>query len=593
MTKRVAVLGGGVAGMTVAHELRDRRFEVDVYEATTSTYGGKSASQRVPGTGTAGRELPGEHGFRFFPSFYRHVIDTMERIPTDESERFMVVERLQRSEEMAMAEGPGRLFTFERDAVSNLTELRYLSDVVFRFFERTGVPETDMARFAATMWRFLTSSEQRRLAEVERMSFWDYVDGDSYSPQFQKYIETPRFMVAMDPRKGSARTIGVKALQILLDFFRNGTRTDAVLDGPSTDRWLTPWFEHLKRIGVRYHFGRRVTKLDIDRATRRITGAHVDGEPTPIEADYYVLCAPLDRVGALFSDDIIAAEPSLAKVRAMSTHATSWMIGLQFYLKRPIPVCKGHVAYPDSYWSLSSVSQGQFWAGSCPIATTYGDGSVVDILSVDVSTWDEPSPRINKCARDCRRDELIKEVFAQLKDGLADLIDWSDVANVHVDANIEFPPSDSADPRVVNTTPLLVHPPGSWFDRPGAELSGIDNLLLASDYVKTNTDLASMEGANEAARRAVNGILRREGFSPFRDCRIFSMEEDAGAAVEALKYLDRIAFLGEGAGILNQVSSVLDSVGTVSKLTRRSAELPRTRADLRQLEQRALRVVGR
>lgn len=32
-------------------------------------------------------------------------------------------------------------------------------------------------------------------------------------------------------------------------------------------------------------------------------------------------------------------------------------------------------------------------------------------------------------------------------------------------------------------------------------------MFLAADYVLTNTDLACMEGANEAARRAVNGIL--------------------------------------------------------------------------------------
>ena len=35
--------------------------------------------------------------------------------------------------------------------------------------------------------------------------------------------------------------------------------------------------------------------------------------------------------------------------------------------------------------------------------------------------------------------------------------------------------------------------------------------MLASDYVRTYTDLASMEGANEAARRAVNTILLRSG----------------------------------------------------------------------------------
>ena len=35
----------------------------------------------------------------------------------------------------------------------------------------------------------------------------------------------------------------------------------------------------------------------------------------------------------------------------------------------------------------------------------------------------------------------------------------------------------------------------------------IPNLVLAADYVRTHTDLATMEGANEAARRAVNAIL--------------------------------------------------------------------------------------
>ena len=38
----------------------------------------------VPGSGTDGRDdLPAEHGFRFFPGFYRHLPDTMRRIPVD------------------------------------------------------------------------------------------------------------------------------------------------------------------------------------------------------------------------------------------------------------------------------------------------------------------------------------------------------------------------------------------------------------------------------------------------------------------------------------------------------------------------------
>ena len=46
----------------------------------------------------------------------------------------------------------------------------------------------------------------------------------------------------------------------------------------------------------------------------------------------------------------------------------------------------------------------------------------------------------------------------------------------------------------------------SWADRPQAATE-IGNLLLASDYVRTHTELATMEGANEAGHRAVNAIL--------------------------------------------------------------------------------------
>src|SRR5262245_13447436 len=77
----VAIFGGGVAGMSAAQELAERGFAVTVYEAS-ETSGGKARSIFVPDTGMGGRrDLPGEHGLRFFPSFYKHVPDTMRRIP--------------------------------------------------------------------------------------------------------------------------------------------------------------------------------------------------------------------------------------------------------------------------------------------------------------------------------------------------------------------------------------------------------------------------------------------------------------------------------------------------------------------------------
>ena len=81
---------------------------------------------------------------------------------------------------------------------------------------------------------------------------------------------------------------------------------------------------------------------------------------------------------------------------------------------------------------------------------------------------------------------------------------------------------------VVNLEPLLINTAGSWSDRPNAT-TRIDNLMLAADYVRTNTDLATMEGANEAARRAVNGVLAASGrASP--PCGVLPLEEPGALA---------------------------------------------------------------
>ena len=51
---KVIVLGGGVAGMSAAHELAERDFEVVVYE-TRPIPGGKARSMPVPASGKRGR----------------------------------------------------------------------------------------------------------------------------------------------------------------------------------------------------------------------------------------------------------------------------------------------------------------------------------------------------------------------------------------------------------------------------------------------------------------------------------------------------------------------------------------------------------
>jgi uncharacterized protein with NAD-binding domain and iron-sulfur cluster len=167
-----------------------------------------------------------------------------------------------------------------------------------------------------------------------------------------------------------------------------------------------------------------------------------------------------------------------------------------------------------------------------------GDGRVEGILSVDVSDWEREGSLHRKQAMFCSKEEVREEVWAQLKEGLNDAgIDVLEDANViawFLDPSIVYPNPNEAS----NLEPLLINTAGSWSDRPDA-VTAVENLFLASDYVRTHTDLATMEGANEAARRAVNGILEASGSSAPR-CRVWPLEEPALFA--PARAIDRLLF---------------------------------------------------
>src|SRR3954454_61245 len=517
MSERVAVLGGGVAGLTAAHELAERGCEVTVYEAR-DRLGGKARSLPVPGSGAGGRaDLPAEHGFRFFPGFYKHVPDTMRRIGVDQhlvgAERVLLAQGERRNELITPAHLPESLEDFE-------LVTRFLFDAATRL----GVPPQDTAWFVDQLLTLLTSCDERRLGQWELQSWWRFVDADRRSPAFQKFLADglTRTLVAAKAHEMSARTGGSVLLQLVFDLTRAGGRADRVLDGPTSDVWIDPWAAHLEGLGVEFRRGAPVQGIQM--AGGRVTGATVGGET--VTADHFVAAVPVEVMRLLASPELRAAEPRLKRLDKL---VTRWMNGVMFYLREDVPMVKGHAIYIDSEWALTSISQRQFWRDFD--FGRVGDGSVGGILSVDVSDWTMPSRRLGKIAMQCSRDEVLDEVWAQLQDHLEDL-DRGNVVLAFLDPAIEFPNP----PQAANLEPLLVNTSGSWSDRPDA-VTRIPNLYLASDYVRTYTDLATMEGANEAARRAVNGILDASGSSAPR-CEIWPLREPAmfGPA----KALDRL-----------------------------------------------------
>jgi uncharacterized protein with NAD-binding domain and iron-sulfur cluster len=498
MQASVAVVGGGIGGLSAAHELAARGYDVTMFEAAERV-GGKARSFPGPDRGD-GRPLPGEHGFRFFPGFYRHVVDTMARTPVDGE---TVADRLVPTEAVFSATTDAGARRVRIAPPESLAEWR---EALTSLFGGDQVPREEAAYFASRLLYLVTSCERRWSEEFETTPWWEFIAAGEMSPAYRKLLADglTRSLVAMRPQVSSTRTIGHVYLQLLRGRFEDDLHGSRVLNGPTSEVWLDPWADHLVESGVTIRTSTPATGVESDG--ERVTGVTVreDGGERTVTADHYALAVPAEAAVELVSPSLERAAPSLAGLAKLET---GWMNGVQFYLAEDVPVVRGHGAYYDSPWALTSVSQAQFWDEDL---RERGAGDVGGVLSVIVSEWDEPGVVTGKPARDCTREEFVADVWAQLQAHFeAGGVDLPDALRVDhfVDPTVEFGPEGVA----ANGSELLVNTAGSLAHRPEAATAA-PNLVLAADYVRTETDLASMEAANEAARHAVNAILDRTGF---------------------------------------------------------------------------------
>jgi uncharacterized protein with NAD-binding domain and iron-sulfur cluster len=562
--KKVVIFGGGVAGMSAAHELAERGFVVEVYERQQEYVGGKARSTQVPGTATPDQPaLPGEHGFRFFPGFYRHITDTMKRIPYP-GNRQGVFDNLVQTTRMMLGRAGKKPLTGLVNFPKSLADWRLILEDLLT--ADTGLSASDKELFAERVWQLLTSSYERRQQVYERVAWRQYMSaaqqcaGRGPDCPYEEYCVggLTHSLVAAQPQLMSTKTGGDILLQLLLLMADPSANTDRVLNGPTNDVWLFPWLRHLQSLGVQYHHHHLAMAVHCNPQSQQITGITVrdlsSGDERVVQGDYYIGAVPLERMALLITPAMLAVDDTLRFLVELSQpnrQSLNWMNGVQYYLNQNVELTHGHIICIDSPWAITAISQPQFWP-NFPL-TSFGDGQVRGLLSVDVSNWFTPGLN-GKKACECTLSEIIDEVWNQLERSLnggegAPMLDRSMVIRANVDQDITCDKSDSPEQRAgvqqVNpnlsdhdSEPLLVNTANSWSLRPEAS-TGIANLFLASDYVRTNTDLATMEGANEAARRAVNGIIARSG-SAVPLCQVWPLHEPGVLAV--LRWFDRRRF---------------------------------------------------
>jgi uncharacterized protein with NAD-binding domain and iron-sulfur cluster len=145
--------------------------------------GGKARSFDTPDG------LPTEHGFRFFPGFYRHLRDTMQRIPYGDT-RLGVRGNLKnvRHEQLFQAVGgpiifPTRLWRWDTVWLRSIR----LGSRSF-FTSTTGFSRHDVIFIGSLLRKLLKACDERRFAMFELENWWDFSQAEDRSAEYQRML---------------------------------------------------------------------------------------------------------------------------------------------------------------------------------------------------------------------------------------------------------------------------------------------------------------------------------------------------------------------------------------------------------------------
>ncbi|MQY28981.1 FAD-dependent oxidoreductase [Nocardia aurantia] len=521
---RVAVFGAGPGGMSVAHELAERGFRVDVYERL-ARLGGGVRSFVTPGGGSDGRpSLPNTCGGHFFLPGYAAMPDLLRRIPTGDGRQ--VIDRLTVSSHDVMAGGIGLNGTLlglgvptSPESLRDFSLDRVLHSVRGLLADRPGTRPTDAELLAGKIAAWVTSGDLRRAGQLE---FIDLENGffraDRLSPTAHTLIRDLCQTTSTD-----SPTRGLNALTLLTSLVDQnlhlaagritaaapGRTPKILMDGPETEVWFDPWARHLESLGATFHTGRTLTEIGFDDG--RITGATVrddNGARSRVEADWFVLAMPPDRLAPLLGPALRTADPGLTGIDRLDLSVES---GFELFFRDPIGTLGGQVTNRDvdRDWLLTVVGLSEIWNLDL---SEYGDGRARGMISVEFNNhpyYNSPGPTFRKPIKDLGYDEAFAEIRRQLVDGFPggeklfaadNFLGW----RPH--------PTLNWDPRGGWTVPDLrtASAPGTTGFFP-PQAGRIPNLFLVGGHTATPFGLDCMESAAYSAKVATNALLERAG----------------------------------------------------------------------------------
>lgn len=477
----VIIFGGGIAGLTLAHELIKTNRTILIIEKDDD-FGGMARSRIEQNS------IPSEHSWRGYAPFYKNTFQIMKEIPTDNTS----------------------------NVFDNLTvpiDFYLLQDNIGTYKPGLSIPDYIVISYFIVNYL---------LAEARRADYYSYklepilaklLSDDGYN-YFINFVMGPGF--GMNKNELSMGHF-VHFLTIMYVHQQRHTHTHSsnqqnyehnsqdkwhVMNGPTSDVWIEPWIKGLKRKGVSFMNQTELTKLNYENNI--ITSAEVrkqGSEHVILAKDYVLAINPYNSSHILENSKMnkLAKEFDLLTDKTKSKHI-SFRIGFDKEINYPID----NIAFvmTDSEFNITWYPQEKHWKNKPNIKSLWS-GTIID--------FEKAGSLFNKSAEFLTKGELKEEIKLQIlrSESFQELIyennkfyiterdiDFIEIWYEWVNINDK---QESKSEKWVNN---IYNEPY----RPEQATEYI-NLFLSGAHTKTTINIWSMEGAVESGKITSNLIL--------------------------------------------------------------------------------------
>jgi uncharacterized protein with NAD-binding domain and iron-sulfur cluster len=473
--KKICIIGGGISGLTVSHELSKfpDKYDITIYERKNAIGGLARSSRDSQG-------CTDQYCWRIFFTFYTNLLKVMSEIP--------------------LIENPSK------NTLSNLARCSHLN---IQEIGNTSLYD-DVIAYKNILWGFTSSDE--RLDQLDNLSWWDALGTTSESNLFRTvapWLGGSRY----DYSYKSAIKVGFE-MDILPGYFHPNS-SNYVTTKPTSEALFAPWYVHLTNQSVKINLNTSLQSVEV--SNNKVISITLDNGERVI-ADYYVFNLPVEVMSLLIKKTPTFLEYEyFRKIIELEKIALHMQLSFQYYFDRSISLGKGSIGTEtntfllvDSPWDIIVLQYDKIYKDTklCEELP-----NVKGAWSIAVCTFTSPGILYNKPADKCTFDEIKAEIWAQMytSKALQKIIMKNNGYKLEADMIIKisdlWPTYRYNNGRIETAEPKFVNNAGTGKLRPSFK-TPIENMFISTAYTKEGLAIFSMESACIVGKYVSNEICQ-------------------------------------------------------------------------------------